>query len=149
MEWFLTRKRLIYISLFISISFFISCLSSDKFATRLINFHLFDFSRPSNISITINNGESFTSSKVIKVRITARDNIGIVGYYLSDISNQPKPTSMGWINISPASALSVNKSYLLQKTETPEIDQLTLFVWFKDAAGNVSKENTASISYLL
>jgi hypothetical protein len=142
-------KIIIFVSLFISVIVTLSCQPPDKIVTKLSNSYWYDLSRPFNSSIIINDGALMTDSKIVKVRFSARDNIGIIGYYLSDLSTQPKITSGGWIHITPATAVSVNKKYKLQQTESLKKDHITLFVWFKDAAGNVSKKSSADISYFL
>ncbi|MBT4286081.1 MAG: hypothetical protein HOD92_01995 [Deltaproteobacteria bacterium] len=149
MKLSLTGKRMIFITLFASVIVSLSCQSSDKIATGFSKIYWYDLSKPFNSSIVINNGEASTHSKTLKVRFSARDNIGIVGYYLSDQATTPEITSSGWIHITPAAAMSVNKKYYLRQTESLNQKQLTLFVWFKDAAGNVSKKSRADIAFLL
>ena len=145
----LLAKRMIFITLFASVIVSLSCQSSDKFAFSFSKTYWYDLSSPFNASLEINNGETVTHSKVIKVRLSARDNIGIVGYYLSDQANKPEITSSGWIHITSAAAVSVNKKFHLRQIESSNKEQLTLFVWFKDAAGNVSPKSSADITYLL
>lgn len=142
-------KKLILAALLTSLIVTLGCQSHDKIVAKLSSRYWYDLSSPFNTSIIINEGASMTDSNVVKVRFSARDNIGIIGYYLSDLSIQPQISSGDWIHITPATAVSINKKYKLQLTNSLNEDHVTLFVWFKDAAGNVSKKSSADIAYFL
>jgi len=149
MKLSLTGKKVVFVMLFASIIVTLSCQSSDKIASGFSKIYWYDLSSPFNASIMINNGEAVADSKTLKVSFSARDNIGIVGYYLSDKAITPEISSSGWIHITRAAAMSVNKKYHLKQTESRNQERVTLFVWFKDAAGNVSKKSSTDISLLL
>ena len=70
---------------------------------------------------------------VTNIVLVAGDNVGVTGYYLSTVATQPQAAAAGWNAVAPA-------SYTFTSTGT-----MTLYVWAKDAAGNVSARQSASV----
>lgn len=149
MKRFSTEMRLFFFGLIISAIVVVGSLSSDKIVNNFFKFHPFDLSKPYYTSISINKGEMYTNSATLKVRFSGRDNIGIVGYFLSEKANAPDATTNGWVHFTSASSVTVNKRYQVQQKKLGKKVPITLYVWFKDAAGNVSGKSSDDISYLL
>ncbi|MFX3636020.1 MAG: S-layer homology domain-containing protein [Candidatus Pristimantibacillus sp.] len=86
-------------------------------------------------SIVINNGESTTSSKSVAVTLTSSDGAG------SSVTemrfSEDNLTWLNWENVLPATNWSFTGSSGLKK----------LYVQYRDAAGNVSVANMATITY--
>jgi hypothetical protein len=86
---------------------------------------------------------SFTmpaSSDSMTVPITslsANDNIGVTGFWLSETRRNPSPDSAGWVHPAP-------DSYIFASEGTH-----TLYAWAKDAAGNVSSRAQSSTTIAL
>jgi len=62
--------------------------------------------------------------------LTATDNIGVTGYYLSQYSTTPSATSSGWTNVTSTTSF--------RKTISSYYSYTYYYVWYKDAAGNIS-----------
>ena len=74
---------------------------------------------------------------VTGVVLTASDNVGVTGYYLSSSSTTPGATAAGWSAVAPV-------SYTFTSAGTK-----TLYAWTKDAEGNVSAHQSASVTITL
>jgi hypothetical protein len=94
---------------------------------------------PPNGSITINNDDSYTNSTAVTLTLSATDNIGLAGYYLSTSSNVPLASDSGWVTIS---AYTTSFNDTLPYTLSSGDGSKTVYVWYKDGIGNVS--DTAS-----
>ncbi|MDD2310070.1 MAG: hypothetical protein PHH91_10860, partial [Desulfuromonadaceae bacterium] len=70
---------------------------------------------------------------VAGIVLTANDNVGVTGYYLSTSSYTPWVYSSGWRNPAPT-------SYTFTSTGTK-----TLYAWAKDAAGNISSPPRSAV----
>ncbi|MBV5339651.1 MAG: hypothetical protein J0665_08820 [Deltaproteobacteria bacterium] len=71
------------------------------------------------------------------VVLAARDNFAVTGYYLSTNSTPPGAVASAWSASSPS-------SYIFASPGT-----MTLYAWVKDAAGNVSAYQSASVTITL
>lgn len=100
-----------------------------------------DTTAPANASITINDGESYTNSTTVTVTLSATDNVGVTGYYLSTSSSTPAATASGWNSVSSTTSYSGSASYPLASGDGNK----TIYAWFKDAAGNISSAASDSI----
>ena len=97
-----------------------------------------DSSAPTDGSITINSGASYTNSTGVTLTLSAKDNTGVTGYYLSPNSSTPSSSASGWTSVSSSTSYSGSVSYTLSGSDGSK----TVYVWFKDSSGNVS--NAAS-----
>lgn len=70
---------------------------------------------------------------VAGIVLTATDNVGVTGYYLSTSSSTPLVNSSGWRNPAPT-------SYTFTSTGTK-----TLYAWAKDAAGNITSPSRTAV----
>jgi hypothetical protein len=86
-------------------------------------------------SVIINNGTSFTTSTGVLLSMSASDAVGVVGYYVSNSSSVPSFGQSGWSSVGSTTSLFTT----LNGWQIPSGDGLkTVYVWFKDAVGNVS-----------
>jgi parallel beta-helix repeat protein len=77
---------------------------------------------------------STSTSLIVAVSsINATDNVGVTGYLLSETSTKPISTATGWLLTKPT-------SYTFSSIGTK-----SLYVWAKDAAGNVSASLKADV----
>ncbi|NVN92443.1 MAG: hypothetical protein HXX11_17845, partial [Desulfuromonadales bacterium] len=68
-----------------------------------------------------------SSSKTISItRFTANDNVGVIGYLITETSTPPATNAIGWSNSKPTTYTAATSG------------SHTLYPWVKDAAGNVS-----------
>jgi len=100
-----------------------------------------DTTAPSG-SITINSGASYTNSTAVTLTLAATDSVGVVGYYTSTSSSTPVASASGWNSVTSATSYSGSVSYTLTSGD----EQKTVYVWFKDSAGNVSSSASDSIT---
>lgn len=99
---------------------------------------------PTNPSISINRGDAFTCNEYVKVDIGATDDIGVVAYYLSENGTAPTAGDAGWVSVAPAAVYSGSGiSYGM----TTGYEIKTIYVWFMDAAGNISSAASDDIEY--
>mgnify|MGYP000474651837 CR=1 FL=1 len=103
-----------------------------------------DTNAPTSPTISINSGESVTSSLNVTLTLSATDDVGVVAYYLSASSTTPSSSSTSWVDVTSAvSYSSDNVSYTLTTTSG---NYESVYVWFKDAEGNIAGYG-ASITY--
>lgn len=102
-----------------------------------ISFTTSDASNPSG-SVNINDGASYTNTTSVTLNLSATDNSGVTGYYISTSSSIPSVFSRGWTSISSATSYTADVSYTLSRGDGNKV----VYVWYKDNSGNVS--NTAS-----
>ena len=106
-----------------------------------MNFTTTDISAPTGL-ITINNGASYTNTTAVTLSLSASDNRGVVGYYLSTSNTTPSSSAAGWVAVSAAANYSTSVSY----TVTTGNGLKTIYCWYKDVAGNVSIAASGSIT---
>lgn len=106
-----------------------------------------DMLKPYNASIRINNGALYTLKREVKLKLQAVDNIGVVGYLIRESSGIPAAPALNdpaWIMNR---SFEILKSYDFDYTLSDEIGTKTLFVWYRDDAGNISEAASAQIQY--
>jgi len=111
-------------------------------ASDSIQLIITDQSAPTNPSISINSGASSTASSSVTLSLSATDDIGVTGYYLSQTSSTPSSSASGWTSVTSAPSYSASVSYTLSGGNGTN----TVYVWFKDSAGNVSSSDSDSIT---
>ncbi|MBI4689048.1 MAG: fibronectin type III domain-containing protein, partial [Nitrospirae bacterium] len=92
-------------------------------------------------SISINIGAAYTSSTYVTLTLSASDAVGITGYYVSTSSSTPSASATGWTSISWGTIFNASISYNLSSGDGTK----TIYVWYKDSAGNVSSTYSDSI----
>lgn len=92
-------------------------------------------------SVSINNGDYRTNSLIVTLELSAADNMGVTGYYLSISAVPPSPHTAGWMSVAPDSHYQEDVSYTLSGDDGKN----TAYVWYKDASGNISDVASDSI----
>jgi hypothetical protein len=90
----------------------------------------------------INAGASATNTTTATLILSATDSVGVVAYRASESSVTPTAATSGWTNVTPMTAYSAKVPFALSAGDAIK----TVYVWFKDAAGNVSAVQSASIA---
>jgi len=101
-----------------------------------------DTTAPLNVSVMINNGAASALAPTVILSIAATDNIGVTGYYISETSTIPSATAPGWTPVTSTISYSADVPFILSSGDGTK----TIYIWFKDDAGNVSAPATASIT---
>ena len=104
---------------------------------------IIDNTAPTSHSISINNGDNSTFSTSVTLTLSATDAVGVTGYYSSESSTTPLVSTSGWSSVTSSTSLSDNVSFTLSSA----IEDKTVYVWFKDAAGNVSTSASDNITF--
>lgn len=91
-------------------------------------------------TMKINSGAAMTNSTSVKLALTATDNIKIASYFKSNEATAPTASTAGWVAVAAGTTTSVTNS--ISHTMTSGSGLKTVYVWIKDAAGNIS--NTIS-----
>lgn len=100
-----------------------------------------DTSKPVG-SIAIKDNADSTDTNNTDLNLSATDNVGIVGYYISESSALPD-TKTNWTSVPPTLSFVKTISFIL----SPEEGTKTIYAFYKDAAGNVSDKASASIIF--
>ena len=77
----------------------------------------------------------------VTLELSADDNIGVTGYYLSTSAIPPAPHTVGWTSITPTTHYQEDVSYTMSNGD----GENTIYVWYKDASGNISGGASNSI----
>jgi len=100
-----------------------------------------DSTAPVAVSLLIDNGASSTSNTAVTLDISATDDVAVTDYYASESAATPQASDSGWQSYQQST------SFTLSGSNSLGVFQRTVYVWFKDAAGNVSANSvSASIS---
>jgi hypothetical protein len=100
-----------------------------------------DTSSPQS-SISINNGTPYTKSPAVTLTLSATDDVGVTGYYLSASSSTPLASTTGWTSVTSTTSYTGSISYTLSSADGDK----AVYAWYKDAAGNVSAGVSDSIT---
>ncbi|MBI5185618.1 MAG: DUF1566 domain-containing protein, partial [Nitrospinae bacterium] len=101
-----------------------------------------DISAPSGASISINGGAASTSSTSVTLSLSATDNMGVTGYYVSETSTVPLASATGWVALNSVTSCSGSVSFTMSGGDGTK----TVYAWFKDADGNVSASASDTIT---
>ena len=85
---------------------------------------------------TISAGQEYVSTGLVQLKLSAKDEVGVTAYYVSETATKPAEDAAGWISVPASthySATSIN--FTLSGNKGAK----TIYVWFKDAEGNISK----------
>jgi hypothetical protein len=91
---------------------------------------------PPTGTLNIDSGVAYTSSRAVTLNLSATDAVGVTGYYISESPSPPVASASGWIAIASTTSYSANVSYTLTGGGD---GSKTVYVWYKDAAQNVSQ----------
>ncbi|OGW13930.1 MAG: hypothetical protein A2035_03980, partial [Nitrospirae bacterium GWA2_42_11] len=89
----------------------------------------------------INSGAASTNSTNVTLTLSATDNAGVTGYCAKELSAAPLGNDTCWTSISSVTSYSAGITFTLSSVEGTK----TVYVWFKDAAGNISSAANDSI----
>ena len=101
-----------------------------------------DTTPPSNPSVVINNGAVKTTSSNVTLTLSAADDTGVFAYYASESSAGPLAFLSTWMPIATGATYSGAVPFTL----SPGAGLKTVYVWFRDVAGNMSAVRSASIT---
>jgi hypothetical protein len=104
-----------------------------------------DTTAPSNPSITINNGAASTTSTSVTLNLSASDDVGVTGYCASESSTTPSVSDSCWTTVTSTTPYSSSVSFTLSGGRVGD-NTKTVYVWFRDNAGNVSSPASDSIT---
>src|SRR3990167_8271428 len=105
-----------------------------------------DTTAPSSPSVSINNGDTLTTSTAVTLTLSATDNVGVTAYYVSENSAVPSANASGWKSVASATSYSAVVPFTLSSGSIGSSIK-TVYVWFKDSAGNISASSSDSITY--
>ncbi len=102
-----------------------------------------DTASPSNTTSTnfINSGVTYTNSSSVTLSISATDSVGVTEYYASESSTTPSASATGWTSVTSATSYSADVPFTLSSGGGIK----SVYVWFKDAAGNISTSVSGTI----
>ena len=135
---------LIFISTFFIGQSFTAATSMTKLnGTALSWFNLADDKAPKNKTSDnfINNGAASTTSTTVRLKIFGKDNVGVTAYHITESDEKPNADDPGWIEVPATKKYKSKVDYTLSEGK----GEKTVFVRFKDAAGNISKPKTDTI----
>jgi hypothetical protein len=89
----------------------------------------------------VNNDDIYAISTMVTLTLTATDDVGVTGYYISENSTIPSVSDLGWTSIPFTTSYSASISYTLSDGDGDK----TVYVWYKDDSGNISSPATDSI----
>ncbi len=89
---------------------------------------------PPDGSLNIDNSSGYTNTRSITLTLSATDNVGVTGYYLSASAATPSSSDAGWVSVASASSYNASVSYSLSGGDGTKL----VYAWFKDASGNIS-----------
>ena len=101
-----------------------------------------DTTAPSSPSVSINSGATSSTSTSVTLTLSATDNVGVTAYYASETSTTPSASATGWTSVTSTTSYSASVSFALSSGSATK----TVYVWFKDAAGNISASSSDSIT---
>jgi hypothetical protein len=95
-------------------------------------------------SISINNGDESTFFSEVNISLSASDNIGVTGYYLSESSTAPVDL-VDFIAVTSSVSIQKDALFILSSEEGAK----TVYAWFVDVAGNISSSISDSIEFYI
>ena len=101
-----------------------------------------DTTAPSSLSISIDSGAASTTSTSVTLALSATDDVGVTAYCAKEASTTPSTSDSCWTSVTSTTSYSASVSFTLSSGDGTK----TVYVWFKDAAGNVSTSASDSIT---
>ena len=102
-----------------------------------------DTTAPASVAISLNSGAASTTSLTVTAAISGTDAVGVTGYYLSESSSTPSAGS--FTTVTSATSFSLNVNFNLSSGDGTK----TVYVWLRDAAGNISSPANDTITLAL
>jgi subtilisin family serine protease len=100
-----------------------------------------DITAPINPNISIDGGSSNTASANVTLTLSATDVVGVTGFFTSEASSTPSPSSFN--PIASTNNYSANVPFVLSSGSGTK----TVYAWFRDANGNISSRVSDTITY--
>ncbi|NLD35914.1 MAG: hypothetical protein GX654_03510 [Desulfatiglans sp.] len=110
----------------------------DTFIWKSSSDSLLDLTLPTG-SFTINNADTTVMGNVVTLNLSASDNIGVTGYYVSESDMLPAPGFFTMIDETTGFSSDIQYTF---ETITPETK--TVYVWYRDAFGNCSNPRASA-----
>jgi hypothetical protein len=104
------------------------------------NNNILDVTAPTASVLLIDNGAASTNTTAVALDFDATDDVAVTDYYASESAATPQASDSGWESYQQST------SFTLSGSSSLGVFPRTVYVWFKDAAGNVSESVDASIS---
>jgi hypothetical protein len=92
--------------------------------------------------ISFNGGVSVTSNRKVNIDLFATDNVGVTGYFQSESPTPPTSGGTGWSTVATTSTFSATVPFMLSNGDGIK----SVYVWYKDAVGNVSTSAASQIT---
>ncbi len=108
-----------------------------------ITYSIYDTEPPDNTDIIINNGDISTDTLNVSISLAATDNYGVIGYCLSEDGTTPDPGNPAWVTVDSSTDFSGMDSF----TFSNGYGDKTVYIFFKDDAGNVSLTSSDTILF--
>jgi PKD repeat protein len=89
----------------------------------------------------VGSGAATVWSRSTTLSLSASDDSGVVGYFVAETATPPLPSAAGWVGISSTKSYSAKVAFTLSSGDGAK----TVYVWFKDRAGNVSAVTCDSV----
>lgn len=87
------------------------------------------------------------TSATVSIDISATDDTGVTDYLLTESATPPAVDNAGWVAVTPtANTGSMPVSHIFSGIVPDSLTPKTLYVWTKDAAGNISAEKSILIN---
>lgn len=120
-----------YLTIFVvlAISLILSCSSSTDTETP-------DTTAPTITAFTLT-GDLVTAKRTVTFDISATDDVGVTGWFLSETDATPEAGDADWTDTKPTDH-EVSTGHAVK----------TIYIWAKDAAGNISESASISVTYV-
>ncbi|MCF6155172.1 MAG: hypothetical protein E3K36_07950 [Candidatus Brocadia sp.] len=92
-------------------------------------------------SLSINGGAEYTYLTTVTLNLSATDNGGITGYFISAGSDMPLASDPDWVSVASTTSFAADIQYTLSSGDGNK----TLYAFYKDVSDNVSSASHASI----
>ena len=102
-----------------------------------------DSTAPASVAISLNSGAASTTSLTVTAAISGTDAVGVTGYFLSESNSTPSAGS--FTTVTSATSFSLNVNFNLSSGNGAK----TVYVWLRDAAGNISSPANDAITLAL
>lgn len=99
-----------------------------------------DTTAPEGSILLVSNSSGYTKTAQINLSLSASDDTGVAGYYLSENNSAPSANASGWITVTSTASYSADVSYTLSSGDGTK----NVYCWYKDAAGNISEQYKTS-----
>ena len=111
--------------------------------TEVVEQPVADTTAPTLVSVELDGGAGTTSNTSVTMALSATDDVGVSHYFASETFSTPTADQNGW------SDYQSSVSFTLTGASSIGTYPRTVYVWFKDAYGNISAGISDSISLVV